>query len=618
MRSSRPACRWRASLLPVALVATSKVIAAPAPGHCVVERWADLPITMVGTRPLMHAAINGTDALFLADSGAFYSSLTSAAASEFKLKLVPAPFGYQVVGVGGASRPYLTDVETFTIFGRPVKHVQFLVLPNDLGNREAGILGQNVFRISDVEYDLANGIIRMVKPVDCKNAALAYWVRGTDTPVSLIDIEFGTPIKPHTRGSAYVNGVKIGVMFDTGAAASFLTLAAAKRAGVTPQSPGVTDGGYQHGIGPNFHSTWIAPFASFKIGQEEVRNTHLRIGSGELLGEDMLLGADFFLSHHIYVSNSQHKLYFTYNGGPVFNLTTMPASAPGAPPALAEPAAETQTADAPAATPPAGGAAPPDNLDAASLARRGAASAGRHDYAHALEDFTRAIAMSPQEPDYYYERGEAHLGNSQPDLALADFGEAIRLKPDDVQVLMARAELRASRHEPAEAIVADLKAVDHAGAGVSETRVQLGNLYQYAGDLPAAIAEYSAWIAAHEREDIAMPRVLNSRCWARAQLGQELERALEDCDKALRLRPKNAAILDSRGLVYLRAGKYDQAIADYDASLKARPNTPWVLYCRGLAKQRKGPPGAGQADIDAALAQEPAVAQRAVKIGLTP
>ena len=148
--------------------------------------------------------------------------------------------------------------------------------------------------------------------------------------------------------------------------------------------------------------------------------------------------------------------------------------------------------------------------------------------------------------------------------------------------------------------------------------MQLGNLYQYAGDLPAAIAEYSAWIAAHEREDIAMPRVLNSRCWARAQLGQELERALEDCDKALRLRPKNAAILDSRGLVYLRAGKYDQAIADYDASLKARPNTPWVLYCRGLAKQRKGPPGAGQADIDAALAQEPAVAQRAVKIGLTP
>jgi hypothetical protein len=33
----------------------------------------------------------------------------------------------------------------------------------------------------------------------------------------------------------------------------------------------------------------------------------------------MLLGADFFVSHRIYVSNAQHKMYFTYNGGPVFS-----------------------------------------------------------------------------------------------------------------------------------------------------------------------------------------------------------------------------------------------------------------------------------------------------------
>jgi len=148
--------------------------------------------------------------------------------------------------------------------------------------------------------------------------------------------------------------------------------------------------------------------------------------------------------------------------------------------------------------------------------------------------------------------------------------------------------------------------------------VHLGDLYQYAGNLPAAVAQYNAWIDVHEREDVAMPRVLNSRCWARAQWGQELDRALADCNKALRLRPNNAAFLDSRGLVYLRQGNYDRAIADYDASLKVHPNTPWVLYCRGIARQRKGPAGAGQADIDAALAQQPAVAARAAKFGLTP
>jgi hypothetical protein len=35
----------------------------------------------------------------------------------------------------------------------------------------------------------------------------------------------------------------------------------------------------------------------------------------------MLLGADFFLSHRIFVSNEQHKVYFTYNGGPVFSAS---------------------------------------------------------------------------------------------------------------------------------------------------------------------------------------------------------------------------------------------------------------------------------------------------------
>jgi hypothetical protein len=72
--------------------------------------------------------------------------------------------------------------------------------------------------------------------------------------------------------------------------------------------------------------TWIAPFASFRIGDEEIRNTHLRIWDTGLRDVDMLIGADFFLSHRIYVASSQHKLYFTYNGGPVFNLTFSPST----------------------------------------------------------------------------------------------------------------------------------------------------------------------------------------------------------------------------------------------------------------------------------------------------
>ena len=112
-----------------------------------------------------------------------------------------------------------------------------------------------------------------------------------------------------------------------------LTLDAAKRAGVTPESAGVVAAGTAYGgWGTRLVKTWIAPFPSFRIGEEEIRNTHLRIGALNLGDTDMLVGADFFLSHRVYVANSQAKLYFTYNGGPVFDLSTVrePAESAGA------------------------------------------------------------------------------------------------------------------------------------------------------------------------------------------------------------------------------------------------------------------------------------------------
>ena len=73
--------------------------------------------------------------------------------------------------------------------------------------------------------------------------------------------------------------------------------------------------------------TLVVPVDNFTIGQEEIHNTRLSVGELDLSIGDMLLGADFFLSHRIYVANSQHKLYFTYNGGPVFNLGAKPKGA---------------------------------------------------------------------------------------------------------------------------------------------------------------------------------------------------------------------------------------------------------------------------------------------------
>jgi tetratricopeptide (TPR) repeat protein len=534
------ASTWRA--LPVALLFLWHAASPTAAfAECTLVKLAELPVTMEGLRPVVPVKINGTDARLMVDSGAFYSMLSPGSAADFKLRLELPPYALRVSGIGGSTETWVTTVKDFMLVSIPVHNVQFIVGGNEL-NGAAGVLGQNVLRIADVEYDLAAGAIRLVRPKGCRREMLAYWAKSG--PVSVIDIEPTNALFPHTIGTAYLNGTRIRVMFDSGADASLLTLHAAERAGVKPDGPGVIPAGFSHGIGERLVQTWIAPFASFKLGDEEIRNTHLRIGdTARAADADMLLGADFFLSHRIYVSNDQSKLYFTYNGGKVFNLTTTPQK-----PADSTPNAAEAAANAPPPVEAAG--AEPEPTRAAQFSQRGTAFAARRDFEHALADLTRACELAPGEPAYFYQRGLVHWSSRQPDLALADFDEALTLKPDDLETLMARAGLRLSRSDAAGA-GPDLDAADRLAGKAADLRLVLGEYSGRSGQMPRAIAQYDLWIAAH-RGEIKFASALNGRCWARALLGQELDKALDDCNAAVRINPKGAQFLDSRGLVWLR------------------------------------------------------------------
>jgi len=568
-------------------------------GGCKIAKIAELPVTMIDMHPMVTAQINGVDASFIADSGAFYSMLSPASAAEFKLNSYPAPIGLFVRGTGGSASVSVARVKVFTLAGVPLHNIEFLVGGGAAGGGGVGVLGQNVFSIGDVEYDLAQGAIRLIREEGCKNVNLAYWVSGTSQTYSMMDIEWTTPRSPHTAGTATINGVNIRVMFDTGAYTSVLSERAAERAGVRVDSPGVTDAGYSRGIGQRMVKSWIAPFASFKLGDEEIRNTRLRIGEPGI-DTDMLIGADFFLSHRIYVASKQHKLFFTYNGGAVFNLkAAMPAPASDVPPAES---------------------APDEPKDAAAYSRRGTAFAARRDFQHAIADLDRACELAPDEPNYFYERGIARRDSGQPIPALADFDQAIKIKFDHVPALAARAELRL-RNGDAAAAVTDLEAADQAAAKEADVRYRLGLDYQHADLMPQSVAQYDLWIAAHA-DDARLGAALGNRCWAKALLGQDLKSALKDCDSALgRIGKKNAgsaAIFLSRGVVRLRLGDYDKSIADFDAALALRPESAWSLYGRGVARIRRKYAVEGQADMSAAAAVSPSIADDFARRGITP
>jgi tetratricopeptide (TPR) repeat protein/predicted aspartyl protease len=596
---------------------------ATAAGHCTLQTIGVLPVDMHGLRPLVWTKINGVKARFILDSGAFYSIIWRDAAAQYQLPITGGDT-YYVRGAGGSEAALFATVKAFDFLGvRVPSAVQFVVIDQNMGSSSVGLLGQNVLRMSDVEYDLANGILRFFKPMGCEHQPLAYWA--VSTPYSYVNLQYMNAAQPQLRTTAMINGHRVTVDFDTGAPRSYLSLEAAERIGISTSGPGAAFLGLSGGIGPVASKAWSVPVDTFQLGGEKVQHAHLLVANldpqhqvGEVDDEmpDMLLGDDFFLSHRIYVAYGQKKLYFTYNGGPLFNLD-LPQVAAGAtrPPAMPGAAAQASAATA-------GQPASDAPTDADGFRRRGMAFASQREFGRALADLTRACKLAPGNADNYYERGVVHEQNGQAKSALEDFDTAIKLQPDDSDAHLARALLLLARSDADPAatkadIKSDLDTVGRLAAPAAGVRLALDDAYDRLGDYADALDQINQWLNTHRLKG-EQATGLNNRCWLRASTNRDLNEALDDCDHALDLSGGDPDIFDSRALVYLRLGKPKDAITDYDEALDANPKIPTSLYGRGLAELRLGRKGPGQKDLAAAEKLDSGIAKRFAAMGLTP
>ncbi len=580
---------------PVSLFALAMAFAAPEPpaAKCQVTKMAEFPITMEGRRPMVAAKFGDKDARFIVDSGAFYSTISTASAAEFGMKVDPLPSWFYLVGIGGNASAGVATAKNFSIAGSNIPRLEFIAGGSDFGT--AGLLGQNFLGLWDVEYDLPHGAVRLMKTTNCARISLAYWAG--DKPITAVPLESNGDgrFKPHTIGTVLLNGVKMRAIFDSGAESSLLTLAAAKRAGVTPDTPGVVPAGLGGGLGSRRVQNWLATFDKIDIGGEAITHPKIRIAQFDLENADMLIGADFFLTHRIFVSNANKIMYLTYEGGPVFGLSPKGArTSDGKALDLKDKAAEPSTAE--------------------EFSRRGAVFASNHRFAEALADFDKAIAMAPKEGRYLYQRAMIDLDNGDREAALADLDHAVALSPGDADARLTRASLRL-RNDDKTGANEDIKAADALLAPTSDKRLALATLYDGAGTPEASIPNFDLWLKSHP-EDSSRPVAFNGRCWARALLNRELDKALSDCNAALKAQPKNGSFLDSRALVRLRRGELPQALADYDAVIQDDPQEAWSIYMRGIVQAKMGNAAKAKADRDTALSINPKVGDRARKFGL--
>jgi clan AA aspartic protease (TIGR02281 family) len=559
--------------------------------RCQLKDYGTLPVEMVGGMATTMVKIDGNDTRFMLDTGAFFNMMSKANAASLGLRLRLAPEGFRISGVGGSTDAQITHVKQFGILGTTLSDIDFIVGGTDTG---FGLLGANLLDFADLEIDLAHGKLTLFQSDHCDKTSMAYWAKDG---YNMADIEQSdSAVDRRTFVSVIINGKKVRALIDSGASATVLSRDAAERVGIDLKGPDVKAGVTDIGVGNKAVKTWIVPVDSFSIGTETIQHSQMQVIDGNLgnSGTDMLLGVDFLLAHHMFIANSQERIYFTYNGGRVFTF----AAAQG----------DNDKSNGNAAA---------DNTPktASDYALRGEADLSRGEPHAAVADLDEAIRMSPDQATYYVARARALLADKQSNAAFADLDKSLSLDPKNVDALLMRAESRL-RHKDRTGALADVTAAGALVPAGSRQARQTAALYIQLDQPAAALPFLDDWIRMHS-SDAMLGSALNTRCWARSLSNQMLDDALSDCHKAIRRDGENPAYLDSLGLVQLRLGHYSDSIKAYQEAVAKNPRSAWSRYGLGLAEIHNGQIDAGNADLAAARAIDSGIGARAAKYGLT-
>jgi predicted aspartyl protease/tetratricopeptide (TPR) repeat protein len=577
-------------LLPVAPAAAEEA------SDCHLDMVARLPVVMEGSRASIPVSFNGRETRLWLDSGAFFNLMPQARAAELGLPLESLPVGFYVTGIGGNFTPMLTRVRQFGFAGARLNNIEFVVGGSDSGN---GYLGANFLGVMTTEFDFSNGVTNFFRETGCAKANLAYWGKGATVNLARL-LPGEDEHDKHIYVEVTLNGHALRAVLDTGAPTSIITRHAALRAGIDLAAPEVVASEQLGGLGSRTRATWIVRVPSLAIGGEEIRNSPIRVidDHGNEWRNDMLLGMDFLMAHHVMVSPGERRMFFTYNGGAIFSATTEREL--GKFQTRTENLALSGTADP---------------RTAEGFAGRASARLLRGDAAGAVADYDAAIAVAPRQADLLAGRADAleHLG--KPDLAARDIDAALVLAPADPRWRLRRGVIRLDKGDRAGAM-ADLEAaVPRLASGTLDV-VPAIFLFERLGLADRGLALLDPLIATH-RQDVAYPGLLNDRAWNRALANADLDRARKDIETALARVGTNPAMLDTRALVRLRQKDFAGAIADETTALAASPKLAPALYLRGLAHLAGGDAAAGRADIAAARAINPKVGELYAIYGMT-
>jgi formylglycine-generating enzyme required for sulfatase activity/regulator of sirC expression with transglutaminase-like and TPR domain len=243
---------------------------------------------------------------------------------------------------------------------------------------------------------------------------------------------------------------------------------------------------------------------------------------------------------------------------------------------------------------------------------RGAAYRVQHNFRRAIADLNEAIRLNPRSARAFKSRADVYADQQNYERAISDLDEAIRLNPRSDSAFIFRGNVYSAQHNYARAI-SDLDEAIRLNPRSDSAFIFRGNVYSAQHNYARAISDLDEAIRLNPRSAVAF----NNRCWTRAVWGRQLDQALADCNLSLSMH-NSPATIDSRGLVHLRRGEFEEAIVDYDTAVRGDANSVSSLYGRGVARLRLGLTAEGQADIAAARARDANIVAEFAGYGISP
>jgi hypothetical protein len=189
-------------------------------------------------------------------------------------------------------------------------------------------LGMDFFAHYDVEFDAAHQTLKLFVPTGCESAKLAYWTKHYVAADMVANITRPLNIQPFTVYNFPHIQIRVSVNGQDMLAAAHTAGVDSDAAPETDSVPDVFDGYSSPARLASFDKIAFGPemiaAAKAKIHSFNPPAGSAPVATGGLLarernsGADMVLGADFLISHHVLVSYSQNKVYFSPAEGQTF------------------------------------------------------------------------------------------------------------------------------------------------------------------------------------------------------------------------------------------------------------------------------------------------------------